>query len=46
MVLERRIERGHKNSKEFNAIYKDMGFLYWQNQSIILMKLDKQSANR
>lgn len=46
MVLGRHIERGHKNSKEFNAVYKDMGFLYWQNQSIILTKLDKQSANR
>lgn len=42
MVLERQIERGHKNSKELNTVYKDMGFLYWQNQSIILLtKLDE-----
>lgn len=41
MVLERQIKRGHKNSKELNAVYKDMGFLNWKNQPIILTKLDK-----
>ena len=41
MVLERQIKRGHKNSKELNTVYKDMGFLKWKNQPIILTKLDK-----
>lgn len=41
MFPGKKIKREHNNSKALNIVYKDMGFLYWQNQSIILTKLDK-----
>lgn len=42
MVLGRQIKRGHKNSKEFNTVYKDVGCLFRQNQPVkILTKLDE-----
>lgn len=34
MVLERQIERGHKNSKELNTVYKDMEGILVQGKSV------------
>lgn len=34
MVLERQIERGHKNSKELNTVFKDMDGILVQGKSV------------
>lgn len=34
MVLERQIERGHKNSKELNTVFKDMDGILIQGKSV------------
>lgn len=34
MVLERQIERGHKNSKELNTVFKDMDGILVKGKSV------------